>query len=237
MMKIALQGDYSSETKSVDINKRQYHLMDLREFTEYTFWVSAFNSNGEGALSEEVSSRTHSDVPADPPQNVTLEAASSKSIIVRWEPPPSESQNGIITGYKLRWRKKGRGKSEVITTDGSRRLYAISGLKNGKEYQIKISALTVNGSGPATQWMSQNTFISDLDESVVPDPPSSLRAKAIDKEITIIWTPPRDNQILVRGYTIGWGKGIPDEYTKVVDDKQRYFVIENLSKLAKPLNN
>ena len=78
--------------------------------------------------------------------------------------------------------------------------------------------------------MAQNTFISDLDESVVPDPPSSLRAKAIDKEITIIWTPPRDNQILVRGYTIGWGKGIPDEYTKVVDDKERYFVIENLSK-------
>ena len=50
------------------------------------------------------------------------------------------------------------------------------------------------------------------------------------KEITIIWTPPRDNQILVRGYRIGWGKGIPDEYTKVVDDKQRYFVIESLSK-------
>ena len=38
------------------------------------------------------------------------------------------------------------------------------------------------------------------------------------------------NKILVRGYTIGWGKGIPDEYTKVVDNKQRYFVIEDLSK-------
>ena len=34
----------------------------------------------------------------------------------------------------------------------------------------------------------------------------------------------------MRGYTIGWGKGIPDEYTNVVDNKQRYFVIENLSK-------
>ena len=226
-----LQGEYSSETKSVVVNDMQYHLLDLREFTEYTFWVSAFNSNGEGAISEEVSTRTHSDVPADPPQNVTLEAASSKSIIVRWEPPPRESQNGIITGYKLRWRKKGRGRSDVITTDGSRRLYAISGLKNGKEYQIKISALTVNGSGPAIPWMAQTTFVSDLDESVVPDPPSSLRAKAADNEITIIWTPPRDNQILVRGYTIGWGKGIPDEYTKVVDDKERFFVIQDLSKL------
>jgi neogenin len=45
-----------------------------------------------------------------------------------------------------------------------------------------------------------------------------------------MWAPPTSNSILVRGYTIGWGKGIPDEYTKVVDNKQRYFLIENLSK-------
>jgi hypothetical protein len=44
-----------------------------------------------------------------------------------------------------------------------------------------------------------------------------------------MWAPPTSNSILVRGYTIGWGKGIPDEYTKVVDNKQRYFVIDNLS--------
>ena len=223
------QGEYAG-TKSLMVNEPKYHLTDLREFSEYTFWVSAFNENGEGALSEEVSSFTYSDLPADPPQNVTLEAASSKSIIVRWEPPPKESQNGILTGYKLRWRQKGQRKSEVVTTDGSRRLYAISGLKNGQEYQVKIAAMTVNGTGPATSWMQQTTFLVDLDESVVPDPPSSLRAKASDDEIQIMWTPPRDNQILVRGYTIGWGKGIPDEYTKLVDDKERYFVISGLSK-------
>ena len=104
----------------------------------------------------------------------------------------------------------------------------MTGLKNGVEYQLKISALTVNGSGPATPWMTEKTFLSDLDESVVPEPPTSLKAKARDDEITIFWTPPSDNKILVRGYTIGWGKGIPDELTKVVDDKQRDFLIENL---------
>jgi hypothetical protein len=54
--------------------------------------------------------------------------------------------------------------------------------------------------------------------------------QATSDEITIMWAPPTSNSILVRGYTIGWGKGIPDEYTKVVDNKQRYFLIENLSK-------
>ena len=62
----------------------QYHLTDLREYTEYSFWVSAFNENGEGAYSEEVSCRTYSDIPADPPQNVTIEPASSSSIIGRF---------------------------------------------------------------------------------------------------------------------------------------------------------
>ena len=206
----------------------QFHVTELREFTEYTFWVSAFNENGEGALSEEIVCQTLSDIPADPPQNVSLEAASSKSIIVRWEPPPKESQNGIITGYKLRWRRKGKGKSEIVTTDGSRRLYAISGLKNDRDYQIKIAAMTVNGTGPATPWMVATTLFSDLDESVVPDPPSTLKAKATDETINIHWMPPRGNRIKVRGYTIGWGKGIPDEYTKVVDDKYRSFTIPDL---------
>lgn len=151
---------------------------------------------------------------------------------MRWEPPPKESQNGVLTGYKLRWRKsgKGGGGSQTVSTDGSRRLYAISGLSKGKQYQVKVSALTVNGSGPATGWLYASTFESDLDETIVPNPPSTLRAKAADDSITIVWSPPSTKNILVRGYTIGWGKGIPDEYTKVVDNKQRYFVIEDLSK-------
>ena len=156
----------------------------------------------------------------------------TSSITVRWEPPPKESQNGVLTGYKLKWRKSGKGSlgSQTVSTDGSRRLYAIAGLKKGKQYQVKISALTVNGSGPATGWLYASTFESDLDETIVPEPPSSLRARAADDSITIMWIPPSSNNILVRGYTIGWGKGIPDEYTKVVDNKQRYFVIEDLSK-------
>ena len=60
---------------------RQYPLTDLREFTEYSFHVSAFNNNGEGGSSEEITVRTYSDIPADPPQNVTLEPASSSSVI------------------------------------------------------------------------------------------------------------------------------------------------------------
>ena len=61
------------------------------------------------------------------------------------------------------------------------------------ELQVKIAALTVNGSGPATPWQSRQTLLADLDETVVPDPPSSLRARATHDQIQILWKPPRDN--------------------------------------------
>ena len=39
----------------------------------------------------------------------------SQSIKVSWQPPPPNSQNGFITGYKLRHRKTGRrGDQEAI---------------------------------------------------------------------------------------------------------------------------
>jgi hypothetical protein len=73
-----------------------------------------------------------------------------------------------------------------------------------------------------------NTDLSGSGSTTLPF--YDLFIQATSDEITIMWAPPTSNSILVRGYTIGWGKGIPDEYTKVVDNKQRYFLIENLSK-------
>ena len=66
-----------------------------------------------------------------------------------------------------------------MSTDGSRRLYAISGLQKGKQYQVKIAALTVNGTGPSTGWLYASTFESDLDETVVPDPTDVIDAFAV----------------------------------------------------------
>ena len=70
------QGD-SAEEHHVVTSELQYELVDLNKFTEYSVWVVAFNQNGPGSSTEEVVCRTLSDVPSEPPQNVTLEASSS----------------------------------------------------------------------------------------------------------------------------------------------------------------
>ncbi|KZS13597.1 Neogenin [Daphnia magna] len=229
----------SAEEHEVVTSHTSHLIHGLKPYTEYSVWVVAFNDNGPGTSTEEATARTWSDVPSDTPQNVVAEPASSSSIIVRWDPPSLENQNGIITGYKIRYKPKtGRGRlplnpgssgaGSTATTDGSRRLYTLTGLIRGTEYQVRVSALTVNGSGPMTEWMTAETFENDLDESQVPEPPSSLRARPMTNSISVSWNPPSNQNVMVRGYTIGWGKGIPDVYSKLVDGKQRAFIIEKL---------
>ncbi|XP_049453551.1 neogenin 1a isoform X9 [Epinephelus fuscoguttatus] len=214
--------------QDVDIDSQSYTMTGLKKNTEYSFRVVANNKHGPGVSTDDVVVRTLSDVPSAPPQNLTLEVQNSKSIMLRWQPPPLGGQNGEITGYKIRYRKGSR-RSEAAETTGGTQLYKlIDALERGTEYSFRVSAMTVNGTGPATDWTTAETFESDLDESRVPDMPSSLHVRPLVNSIVVSWTPPENQDIVVRGYTIGYGIGSPHAQTIKVDYKQRYYTIENL---------
>ena len=51
----------------------------------------------------------------------------------------------------------------TITTDGNKNVYTLKELRKDTQYQVRISALTVNGSGPATEWLYKKTYEDDLD--------------------------------------------------------------------------
>lgn len=74
---------------------------------------------------------------------------------------------------------KGKRRGDTVTTDGNRRLYALTGLERRSEYQVRLWALNVNGSGPPTDWLQIETYENDLDETQVPDDPSSLKGTYI----------------------------------------------------------
>ncbi|XP_070816260.1 neogenin 1a isoform X11 [Chaetodon trifascialis] len=214
--------------EDIDIDSQSYTMTGLKKNTEYSFRVVANNKHGPGVSTEDVVVRTLSDVPSAPPQNLTLEVQNSKSIMLRWQPPPLSGQNGEITGYKIRYRKGSRRSEAAETTGGTQLFKLIDGLERGTEYSFRVSAMTVNGTGPATEWTTAETFESDLDESRVPDQPSSLHVRPLVNSIVVSWTPPENQDIVVRGYTIGYGIGSPHAQTIKVDYKQRYYTIENL---------
>ncbi|XP_071610956.1 neogenin isoform X10 [Heliangelus exortis] len=214
--------------QDVDVGGLSYTISGLKKYTEYSFRVVAYNKHGPGVSTQDVVVRTLSDVPSAPPQNLTLEVRNSKSIVLHWQPPPAGTHNGQITGYKIRYRKVSR-KSDVTESIGGTQLsQLIEGLERGTEYSFRVAALTVNGTGPATDWISADTFESDLDETRVPEVPSSLHVRPLVTSIVVSWTPPENQNIVVRGYAIGYGIGSPHAQTIKVDYKQRYYTIENL---------
>ncbi|XP_068508777.1 netrin receptor DCC isoform X5 [Syngnathus scovelli] len=217
----------SSKEQSVDVNGLNYKMEGLNKFTQYTVSVLAINRFGPGTASENIIVTTQSDVPSAPPQNITLEVVLSRSIKVSWQPPPRNAQNGIISAYKIKYRKTGRrGDQEAIEPNNL--WYLFTGLDKGSQYSFQIAAMTTNGTGPPSEWYTAETPENDLDESQVPDQPSSLHVRPLPNSIIMSWTPPLSPSILVRGYIIGYGVGSPYAETVRVDSKQRYYSIENL---------
>uniref|UniRef100_A0A4W2H7H6 Neogenin n=1 Tax=Bos indicus x Bos taurus TaxID=30522 RepID=A0A4W2H7H6_BOBOX len=219
----------TDKEQDVDVSSHSHTINGLKKYTEYSFRVVAYNKHGPGVSTQDVAVRTFSDVPSAAPQNLSLEVRNSKSIVIHWQPPPPAAQNGEITGYKVRYRKASR-KSDVTETlvSGTQLSQLIEGLDRGTEYNFRVAALTVNGTGPATDWLSAETFESDLDETRVPEVPSSLHVRPLVTSIVVSWTPPENQNIVVRGYAIGYGIGSPHAQTIKVDYKQRYYTIENL---------
>ncbi|XP_066244633.1 neogenin isoform X4 [Saccopteryx leptura] len=219
----------TDKEQDVDVSSHSHTINGLKKYTEYSFRVVAYNKHGPGVSTQDVAVQTLSDVPSATPQNLSLEVRNSKSIMIHWQPPPPATQNGQIAGYKVRYRKASR-KSDVTETvvPGTQLSQLIDGLDRGTEYNFRVAALTVNGTGPATDWLSAETFESDLDETRVPEVPSSLHVRPLVTSIVVSWTPPENQNIVVRGYAIGYGIGSPHAQTIKVDYKQRYYTIENL---------
>ncbi|XP_050708525.1 netrin receptor DCC-like [Eriocheir sinensis] len=68
----------SAEEHEVKVTGTSHDLQGLDQFTEHSVWLTAVNSNGGGDATLEVTARTFSDVPSKEPQNVSVEAASSR---------------------------------------------------------------------------------------------------------------------------------------------------------------
>ncbi|XP_017027034.1 neogenin isoform X3 [Drosophila kikkawai] len=202
-------------------------LTELRPHTDYVISVVPFNRNGMGDPSSEIRVKTFSSTPSEPPNNVTLEVTSSSSITVHWEPPAEEDRNGQITGYKIRYRKY-KDAPQVKSTPANIRYFELSSLDRNAEYQVKIAAMTVNGSGPFTEWHRANTLENDLDETQVPGKPIWINIHPGADNIALHWGPPQQPEIKIRNYVLGWGRGIPDENTIELKETERYHILKNL---------
>uniref|UniRef100_A0A8C4Q7M0 Neogenin 1 n=1 Tax=Eptatretus burgeri TaxID=7764 RepID=A0A8C4Q7M0_EPTBU len=186
--------------QTVDVKGLSYLKDGLKKFTLYGFWVVAYNINGPGTSSVER-------LPSAPPQGVVVEVVNSQCSL-HFELP-------LYTMLTL---------SNLTRVT----ILSLAGLDKGMEYNFRVAAVNSNGTGPFSPWLAAETFKTDLDESRVPDQPSSLHVRPLPTSIVVSWTPPANPELMVRGYAIGYGIGSPHGSMLRVDNKQRYYTIENL---------
>ena len=91
-------------------------------------------------------------VPSGAPQSLQGMFVQATKVLLRWRKVPCIQQNGLITGYVVRYYATCGADRDVqrnnsVVTTGSN----ISGLIPYTEYAFQVAAVNVNGTGPFTK--------------------------------------------------------------------------------------
>ena len=97
--------------------------------------------------------------PSKAPDGFSLIAKTSTSVTAAWQLPPADDRNGVITGFKLFYRKKSSAGSQImlLINSGSTLTRLVSGLDEYTEYEFQVLAYTSVGDGPKSTVISERT--------------------------------------------------------------------------------
>ena len=86
--------------------------------------------------------------PSAAPVGLIVLSQSSASLTLSWELPPTESQNGIITGYSINVTSSTTGEVVLLSTTNS--YVSVTSLSPYTIYLCSVAAQTTVGLGPYT---------------------------------------------------------------------------------------
>nr|XP_018897402.1 PREDICTED: Down syndrome cell adhesion molecule-like protein Dscam2 isoform X3 [Bemisia tabaci] len=176
---------------------------DLSKYTRYLVVVQAYNSIGQGPLSEPVNALTLEDAPSAPPEDVRCAALSSQSLQVSWQPPPLSLSNGLIQGYKILYDSQDPGADQLETRKTTALTIVVSGLRKFTNYTIQVLAFTKMGSGPYSYPLPCTT-----DEDVPGAPEDIKVVLSSAHSLLVSWLPPKEPNGVITKYNF---------YTRVVN--------------------
>ena len=156
-------------------NTTQQTISNLTPYTSYMFKLAASTTIGQGPLSKPILTRTSETskfntfsvhlhflfqyishpVPISPPVNLSLVTSTSTSVTLSWASPPTQDQNGIITGYTLQVFSFQLGllRETNVSSNGS----TVDSLHPYTTYLFKVAAMTVVGRGPYSDNLTATT--------------------------------------------------------------------------------
>jgi|GEM_PF-3556131 len=205
-------GSYSTLVTNTGTSSTTYSHTGLTSGQSYSYRVSAVNSVGVGAASNEASSTLESSSSASPPSapsSLSAASASKTQINLSWS-APANNGGSQVTGYKIEV-KKGSGSYETLVANSQSTLTSFShtGLATGSTYYYRVYALNSAGTGAPSE------ASATAQDTVAP----ALSATAVSPtSITLSWVPPSQtyNQA-IKGYKIEEKISVDDHVT-IVDN-------------------
>ncbi|ERE69192.1 protein sidekick-2 isoform 1, partial [Cricetulus griseus] len=187
---------------------------DLSKHKRYEIRMSVYNAVGEGPLSPPQEVFVGEAVPTAAPQNVAIHSATATQLDVTWEPPPLDSQNGDIQGYKIYfWEVQRRNLTERVKTlflaENSVKLKNLTGYT---AYMVSIAAFNAAGDGP------RSTPTRGQTQQAAPSAPGSVKfSELTTTSVNVSWEAPQFPNGPLEGYRLVYEPCTPvDGVSKIV---------------------
>ncbi|XP_013919501.1 PREDICTED: roundabout homolog 1 isoform X3 [Thamnophis sirtalis] len=129
--------------------KNSIVIPELKKGMNYEIKARPFFNEFQGADSEVKFAKTLEEAPSAPPQSVsvTKNDGNGTAIVVTWQPPPEDTQNGMVQEYKV-WCLGNESRYHINkTVDGSTFSLIIPSLVPGIKYSVEVAASTGAGAG------------------------------------------------------------------------------------------
>uniref|UniRef100_A0A671RAK0 Protein sidekick-2-like n=1 Tax=Sinocyclocheilus anshuiensis TaxID=1608454 RepID=A0A671RAK0_9TELE len=184
-------SNWTVHSASVNHEASSYVIDKLKPFTSYQFRVKATNDIGDSKYSEESEAiTTLQDAPDKAPTILSVTPHTTTSVLVRWKPPPDEEINGILLGFRVRYRelRYDRLRSFTVRTvnSPSANWAELTDLNKHKRYEIRLSVYNAVGEGPTSS--PQEVFVGEAVPTAPPQNAAIQSSTATQLDVT--WDPP-----------------------------------------------
>ncbi|XP_026531599.1 protein sidekick-2 [Notechis scutatus] len=192
----------------------QYELDNLNKHRRYEIRMSVYNAVGEGPTSSPQEVFVGEAVPTAAPQTVVIQSITATQLDITWEPPPPETQNGDIQGYKIYfWEAQRQNETERVKTlflpESGVKLKNLTGYTS---YLISVLAFNAAGDGP------RSIPIKGRTQQAAPSSPGSVKfSELTTTSVNVSWEPPLFPNGILEGYRLIYEPCMPvDGVSKIV---------------------
>uniref|UniRef100_A0A8C6SZD0 Sidekick cell adhesion molecule 2b n=1 Tax=Neogobius melanostomus TaxID=47308 RepID=A0A8C6SZD0_9GOBI len=194
---------------SASVNHEATSYIVLKPFTSYQFRIKATNDIGDSEYSEESEAiTTLQDAPDEAPTILSVTPHTTTSVLIRWQRPSEEKINGILLGFRIRYREllydrlRGYSIRSIATSlswaelnapysirnlsDPMMTQFELDKLSKHKRYEIRMSVYNAVGEGPNSP--PHEVFVG---EAVPTAPPQNVAIQsATATQLDVMWDPP-----------------------------------------------